>query len=330
MAWKTKETFVPRPLLFCNVGWMRDYRGLTAMDQIVGGGRYVQIEKRGHEVCNFVARRGRLYGYVQPVGSQIRIEKLGAATDAARIDGVDVVLTAHRPKGDTVIVGWYRDATVYRELQPLTAPTALHRKNGVDTFRFTAAVRGARLLHPDDRSEAVPRGKGGMGQSNVWYAERAPAAWLARVRRLVDGGNPVQPKKGKRPPPDAFKNAQVEAAAMAHVWEHYEARGYELEDVSKLDRGWDLEARSGSLTLRIEVKGLSGKVASIELTPNEYKAFQTNALDYRLCVVTECLSGPTLSVCAFNVVSRAWTAEGSAGLRNITIKERVAAQVTLA
>jgi hypothetical protein len=57
---------------------MNKYRGRTDDDKIIGGGRYVTIEKRGHEVCNFVAASGKVYGYVQPVGKRIVIKKLGA------------------------------------------------------------------------------------------------------------------------------------------------------------------------------------------------------------------------------------------------------------
>ncbi len=116
---------------------------------------------------------------------------------------------------------------------------------------------------------------------------------------------------------------------MALVWAHYEERGYELEDVSKANLGWDLEATAGTLTLRIEVKGLSGKVASIELTPNEYKAFQKTTLDYRLCIVTNALTTPTLAVCTFNPVNGAWTVEAGSNLRRIAIKERIAAKIVL-
>jgi len=319
---------MPRPLLFCNIGWMREYQGQTATDKIIGGGRYVQIEKRGHEVCNFVAARGKVFGYVQPVGGHIKIERLGATRSAAQIAGVDVLVTARRPGGDTVIVGWYRDATVYRNSQLLVNLTALHKKNGVDRFWFEARAQNVKLLDPDHRTEVVPRGYGGIGQSNVWYADRAAVSWLARVRRLLEAGAYARVKR-KRPTPNAFKKAQVEAAAMAHVWKHYEDRGYELEDVSKENRGWDLEASSGSLTLRIEVKGLSGKTASIELTPNEYQAFLANALDYRLCIVTGSLAAPALSVSAFNLASGSWAIEAGSSLRIVAIKERTAAQVTL-
>ena len=100
-----------RPLLFCNVGWMLQYRGQTRSDRIIGGGQYVRIEKRGHEICNFLPASGRVYGYVQPTASAIALERLGAPKHAKSLAGVDVVITALRPGGDTVVVGWYQDAT---------------------------------------------------------------------------------------------------------------------------------------------------------------------------------------------------------------------------
>ncbi len=41
------------PVLFCNVGWMERYEGLTGGDTIVGGGAYVREHESGFEVCNF-------------------------------------------------------------------------------------------------------------------------------------------------------------------------------------------------------------------------------------------------------------------------------------
>lgn len=321
---------MPRPLLFCNIGWMRSYQGQTSDDKIIGGGRYVQVQERGHEVCNFVAARGRVFGHVQPVGAQIKIERLGASPQADELSGVDVVWTAHRPGGDTVIVGWYLDATVYRYAQDLTSPTALHRNNGIDSYRVEARASNATLLSHEQRTEVVPRGKGGLGQSNVWYAEEAPASFLTRVRNRLDGGvAATKGRPGKRPPPNVFQNQQVEKAAMDCVWTNYESLCYKITDVSKENKGWDLEASSGSLKLRIEVKGLSSSVAHIELTPNEYNAFKENALTYRLCIVTNCLTKPTLFVCAFNLAGGDWIVEDGTNLTKVTIKERAAAAVTL-
>lgn len=76
-----------------------------------------------------------VYGYVQPPNAgakadqgQINIDRLGGA-GADSVDGVLVVWTARRPKGGTVVVGWYKDATVYRYYQKFTSVPALHRRN---------------------------------------------------------------------------------------------------------------------------------------------------------------------------------------------------------
>lgn len=321
---------MPRTLLFCNIGWMTRYQGQSNDDKIIGGGRYVKIEKRGHEVCNFVAAKGKVYGYVQPVGSRIDIKKLGASPGAEFVEGIDVVVTARRPGGDTVIVGWYKNATVFERMQPLINPTRLHKSNGIDSYRYVSRAEDVQLLPPEQRTFIIPRGKGGIGQSNVWYAEKVSPEWLSQVRALLRRGVQDRPRRGKRPAPNHLKNSLVEDAAMKHVWAHYASQGYDLEDVSKDNRGWDLEASSGSLTLRIEVKGLSGNAPNIELTPNEYKAFSANSLAYRLCIVNGALSTPSLSVCRFNLADRQWVIESAHGLNSVLITERVAATITMA
>ena len=116
---------------------------------------------------------------------------------------------------------------------------------------------------------------------------------------------------------------------MSYVWEYYEKQDYILKDVSKDNRGWDLEATSGSLTLRIEVKGLSGNAAVIELTPNEYRAFIANSHTYKLCIVTGCLAKPKMSVCSFNLASNTWKVEAQSQYRKIEITEWVAAVVAV-
>jgi hypothetical protein len=40
-------------LFFCNIGWMNRYEGLKGKpDKIVGGGKYVDENNDGGEVCN--------------------------------------------------------------------------------------------------------------------------------------------------------------------------------------------------------------------------------------------------------------------------------------
>ena len=56
-------------ILFCNIGWMEKYQGLTDNDQI-SGGSFVSEKGMGHEVCNFHSTNERVYGYVQPANDR--------------------------------------------------------------------------------------------------------------------------------------------------------------------------------------------------------------------------------------------------------------------
>lgn len=316
------------PILFCNIGWMIEYQGVTEADKIVGGGSYVKIEKRGHEVCNFVSAHGHVYGYVQPRGGQIRIERIGAGIDDEEISGVDVVFTARRPgRGGTVIVGWYRNATVFRRPQRKKWLSSMHQRNGVDAYWISAKESDATLLAPDRRNVVVPRGEGGMGQSNVWYADAEGVSdWVARVRHLINGRtiarNPRPPRSA-----DPLKKAQVEKAAIIAVTSHYQELGYEVVSVEQECLGWDLEASEASIKLLLEVKGLSGTELVVELTPNEYKQMSgQNKADFRLCVVTNALIDPSLLIFSLNHVSGEWVSE--VGGMVLNIREKVGAVVS--
>jgi hypothetical protein len=320
-----------RRLLFCNIGWMRNYRGHTENDQILGGGKYVRIMGRGHEACNFLPVRNDVYGYVQPVGKQIKIEKLGAQKTDVSIQDIDVVFTAPRPGGGTVVVGWYKHATVFRTPRDIIKASHVHQSNAINTFRITTTATNAVLLPPNRRTLIVPRGiKGGIGNSNVWFAEHADKSWLASVHKLLNNPQKGNSDSRTRSRPDHFNNARVEQAAMSFVWNQHHENGYEMRDVSKENYGWDLEATSGKLTLRIEVKGLSGETPNVELTPNEYKTFQEKSHYYRLCIVTNALhEKPELTTCFFNPVSDEWEVESTQGTRKIDIKKRVAATIRI-
>lgn len=173
------------PILFCNVGWMERYDGIDG-DSIQRGGSYNK-DSVGHEVCNFSNIDGKVYGYVQPTG-QIKIEKLGAAKQDEQVTGVTVIWTAGPDSGGTAVVGWYKNATVFREYQKIKRPTELQKNNGLDTFRIVALASDATLLPVDKRSFMIPRAvKGGIGQSNVWYADSPESEPIvAGVLRLVE------------------------------------------------------------------------------------------------------------------------------------------------
>src|ERR1700757_4973671 len=104
------------PILFCVVTWMDLYEGSPG-DDAIGGGSFVDQEGFGYEMFNFRSFRGQFYGFVEP-GGHISLERLGAGRSAESIDGVLVVFVA--PSFGTspyVIIGWYKNATVFRSIQ---------------------------------------------------------------------------------------------------------------------------------------------------------------------------------------------------------------------
>ena len=159
--------------LFCNVGWMKYYRGQDANDKIFGGGSYVDREGHGFEVCNFAPYKNQIYGYVQPRGSTININKLGAVNNDALIKNVNVIWTAKHPGGGTCIIGWYINATVHRKYKKFGQAPPCHQANNVDGYRIVVEESNCTLLPIEQRTVQIPKMiKGGMGQSNIWYADK--------------------------------------------------------------------------------------------------------------------------------------------------------------
>ena len=335
------------PTVFFNIGWMNLYRGLKG-DSIQSGAGWVRKTKTGHEVYNFAPHRGRCYGYVRPPGSgwTINIDRLGANPGDNYVDGVLVVWVARDPRagGGLVVVGWYKNARVYREHQdpPATATRAVQRLTDQASFLATAAQDDCIRLDPDDRTFRVPRNKpGAMGQSNVWFADSALGkrtikrlgSYLAGLSR---GGAPKRPKRrktrrsgslGAPRSSDPVQRARVEGAAIAAVWKHYESRGFTMRDVKKHNVGWDLEATRGRQKFLIEVKGLSGGQPRAELTPNEFAKMKGQKSRYRLCLVTNALSEKqrTISHVGFHADGR-WRDQNG---RALGIEEVRAARVSL-
>lgn len=318
-------------ILFCNIGWMEQYQGQrTGGDRIKGGGAYVKKEGRGHEVCNFSPDNDTLYGYVQAPGAQINLERIGANNGDNSITGATVVWTATRPGGGTTIVGWYKNATVFRDYQKFKKAPHAQLQNGIEGYRIIAPVGDATLLPIDARVFEIPRQvKGGMGQSNIWYADSPESAPLVKdVYALIEGSQSLRAGRPKHSrPQDQERKARVEKAAIRACCTHFENLGYDVVSVEKDNVGWDLVAKSGRSSLRIEVKGLSGVEFSVELTPNEYSAFIQQANDYRLAVVTNALESPSLSICRYSDEQAAWVVEGNHG-RALEIKVKQSASIT--
>lgn len=314
--------------LFCNVGWMEHYNGQNAQDQIKAGGSFVTNERYGHEVCNFTEIRNSVYGFFRPPGKRIKIELLGAGLKDEQISGVTVIWTAKRPEGGTVVVGWYKDATIYRNRQKFKKIPALQKKNGIDGYRVKAEATNVRLLPIDERTFKIPRGKSGMGQANVWYADKSKGEKTINDIKKIMADNKVKAKRSKKLDPE--KNARVEKVAIQTVVDYFERNGYEVDSVEKDNVGWDLQAESGKNKLRIEVKGLSGSRLIVDLTPNEYKAFSDKQLNsnYRLCVVHSALTKPALLICRYSIETGGWIVEDAKDAK-VEIKTKQSASIEI-
>ena len=157
------------PMLFCNVGWMNAYSGNPA-DKLIGGG---SGKDRGAERTNFKPLHDKMFGYVR-VNGAIHLDKLGADKNAPAHSPIDVVWMAKRPEGGRVVVGWYREATGFRELQ----------KYNKRLYRFTAVPSNCHLLDPDERHLEIEGGrKGCPGHNPIWYAQ---SPYGEEVKRKVE------------------------------------------------------------------------------------------------------------------------------------------------
>lgn len=281
-------------LVFVNIGWMRDYAGMSDDDPTLGGHGYLKANKSGHEAWNFSPFRKNVYGYV-PRQARINIANLGGLRSDDRAQGITVVWIAKNPRNrKTYIVGWYQGATVFSKNDHLT----LDRQGGICVgYQIVASADQATLLPVSARLFLIPttKAKGNLGQSPVWYG--GTDAFRARVGAYVQAGGTF-PKSEKNSGPgkrqtDPELRKKIELAAVRHATEFYKSVEGGSRTVHSVERdgvGWDLNvtAPTGEV-LKVEVKGLSGSEITVELTPNEYMKMLSPAIrtDYVVYIVTE-------------------------------------------
>jgi hypothetical protein len=295
-----------RPIIFIKTGWMEFYRG-DSRDVLHAQHSYVKEHRTGHESRNFLAQRGKCYGFAplfrQGCAVDISLERLGSAPGADYLDGVDVVWIARRPKGGVFAVGWYRNARLNRSLDLTKPESQWHLASVIE--------HDANLIPIDERTFRIPVTKDeGPRSGSIYYGT---PELVERARALIAGPSaPISRAAATRVPPDVERRLQIERAAILLVWGTFEARGFQLETFESENLGWDLEARKDGLTLKIEVKGSAQLVCSPELTPNEYSAFSQLNDNYRLCVVTNALNKkPQLLEFRYSVELGAWVEAAS-------------------
>ncbi len=206
--------------LVCNTSWMRNYQGAKG-DKPYGGGAYVTKHGYGAERFNFKKVGQRLYGYARNRGEQINLARLGVP-DKEYLDDVTIIWTAPRKGYGQVVVGWYKNARVYRS--PKASPWYHY---------FEAEARDCTLLDTDRRFLHVPRGKGAMGQNNIWYPNTNTAKvlkFITAVRQLMAGKLPLlasrKSRGGQTWQRDLEARLRIERKAILAVGRHFQKLGY--------------------------------------------------------------------------------------------------------
>ncbi len=149
-------------ILYCRIGYMNSYNGLVN-DSIKNGGSYNK-DNIGHEIYNFTLYDDTYYGYVQPVkGGTINLDRITNQKEGDFLDGVLVIFVATRDKYGQVIVGWYKNARVYRKYQMLDDDVLKERDNKFSEYSIKS--KKATILTLLERTMKIK----GFGRSNVWY-----------------------------------------------------------------------------------------------------------------------------------------------------------------
>lgn len=188
-------------ILFCKISSMKYYRGVKEYDdQAYNGGDFVDKNGYGHEEYNFkpvdIDGEDYLFGFVETKSTRgkrndLRIENIIGCENLVNEESVDDVLViwcATRNSNQTSIVGWYKDATVYRRYQNLES-----NDGQVKEFNIRAKKENCVLIPHTDRNRYIwdaptPRTHTyGFGQALIWYAKEEKAKnYLGRLIKNID------------------------------------------------------------------------------------------------------------------------------------------------
>ena len=280
-------------VIFARIGWMQAYCGPVPGDErAIGGGSYNK-RKLGHEAWNFKKANGRLYGYFQPASAGVALQRVKLeSTQVDELDRVTVVFVARRPSGRQVIVGWYRNAQLFRRLRPQSPG----KPAGVGYY-CSAKSRDCVLLPIHHRQHEIPQGKGGMGQRNVCYPLTADGltktnTWMPNALKfIVEYGSSNLLERPETDAEDesaavidaalarargqgfartAKERRMLEMHAMDRASRYFQRQKYTVEDVHTR-MPYDLVCRRGDEELHVEVKGTTTAGDAIVLTHGEVK-----------------------------------------------------------
>lgn len=202
-------------ILFCNISYMKYYKGICDKDKAYGGGAFVAENGYGHEEFNFkpefidfkdkdIPSGDYCLGFFETKSSngdkanELHIERIeGCHAGAEEVGDVLTIFCAPREfQNYTTVVGWYKNSTVYRHYQDCVFPSQNEdEEDYVQYYNILAKAEDVTLLPASARTRDlwnVPRrGTGasyGLGRANVWFAEGREEQPLldAYLKKLVD------------------------------------------------------------------------------------------------------------------------------------------------
>ena len=197
-------------VLFCKISYMKYYKGACEKDEPQYGGKFVEENGYGHEELNFCpfdmegSTEPECIGFVEPKSNKgtrntLHIEKIEgceAMKDEPFVDDVLVIWCAKREQNDVTVVGWYKHATVWRDLQEWT----LTLEDGTEEERIynvRAKASDCTLLPVEERNRGIWEARSakytksyGFGQSMVWYPTEPEAEnYLSKLVKNIENYN---------------------------------------------------------------------------------------------------------------------------------------------
>lgn len=132
----------------------------------------------GYEMFNFRRVGGVCYGYAPVSHGTININRLGAQTRDKSISDILVVWTEPVATGGKRVVGWYRNAEVFRKYQPGGGLQRTYR-NRAFQFVVRAKASDCLLLRPKNRNLPI------LQKYRCSYFPRQNSALYRQIRRYI-------------------------------------------------------------------------------------------------------------------------------------------------
>ncbi|WP_224963847.1 protein NO VEIN domain-containing protein [Acinetobacter guillouiae] len=333
----SKVSTITQPVLFARIGYMEYYQGAFNGDVPKGGGSF-NNENTGFEACNFLDVNGKVYGYYQPAmnSGKVNLERIDPSNqNLEKVDNVLVIFFSTLPKilaqqnfsddvisSSAVIIGWYTNATVFRE------PQKIDRKiDGVDqdTYFIEADTSDAFLLPVDKRLYKIGHGikgekEGNPGQSNSFYIygdnkklkdlSHIQNKWIGqaidyvktysgpfvktdeeRAEQNAYNGQFRASSNGAGFQSNALIRVAVEKYAMHKAEKALTEKGYKVKATHENGQSicgnspYDMKAYKDGREYLVEVKGTQLDGSSVILTHNEVELHDKPNNRVILCVV---------------------------------------------